>query len=289
VVLAHDVRLAQLYAFAAYHGVLPGGFGDAVLRIYGRRGYPALLPVAEAASVDLLMARELIRSSKAFLTTSEFAAALAREEGDFGSGQRIGVLPFAHRLVPERPDPGPDALPLVASFGVVNRSKATATLLEAFALVAAKEPLARLAVVGPASSTDLEELKAAARRLGVAGRAVFTGQVDDRTWDRWLSEASVAVQLRSFTNGEYSAAVAECFSFGVPTIVTDLGSMRELPEDTVVKVPPDCDPAALAAEILALIGDPARREALGKEARAHAAAHSFARVAEELFGVLRDE
>src|SRR5207244_339238 len=45
VVLAHEVRLPQLYAFAAHHGVVDG-FGEAVRRMYpgeSPNGFPALI------------------------------------------------------------------------------------------------------------------------------------------------------------------------------------------------------------------------------------------------------
>ena len=76
--------------------------------------------------------------------------------------------------------------------------------------------------------------------------------MDDAGWDRHLSEAMVAVQLRASTNGEFSGAVAE----------------------------------ALAAEILGLLSDPGRRKGLSEAARAYAVSVSFESVAEELYGLL---
>jgi glycosyltransferase involved in cell wall biosynthesis len=288
VVLAHEVRLPQLYAFAAHHGVLEEGFGEAVRRMHGdgaAAGYPALLPVAEAGGIPFRMASELIEASEAFLTTSAFAAGLAREEAPGDAGARVGVLPFAHRVVPARPEPD-EAHPLVATFGVVNASKAVGMLLRAFAEVAEKEPAARLAVVGPASPADLADAQDLIRRLGVAEAVAFTGEVGDEEWDRHLARTTVAVQLRSSTNGEYSAAVAECLSFGVPTVVTDLGAMRELPDGVAAKVRPHASASEVAGEIVVLLRDPSRRAALGEAARAHAAAHSFEVAAAALYRAL---
>jgi hypothetical protein len=38
------------------------------------------------------------------------------------------------------------------------------------------------------------------------------------------------------SNGESQATIADCFAAGVPTVVTALGSARELPDEAVVKV-----------------------------------------------------
>jgi glycosyltransferase involved in cell wall biosynthesis len=196
---------------------------------------------------------------------------------------RVGVLPHALRLLAERPEP-PE--PVVASFGVVNPTKATGALLDAFAIVREARPDARLRLVGPASPEDQAALNAHAAELGIGGAVTMTGKVDDETWDRLLSDTMVAVQLRASTNGEFSGAVAETLAAGVATIVSALGSAAELPDDADVKVPPGATPASLAAEVLGLLGDPGRRKSLGEAARAYAATLSFEAVAEELYGVL---
>jgi len=122
---------------------------------------------------------------------------------------------------------------LVASFGVVNQSKDLRLLLEAFAPVFRDRPGTRLALVGHASAQDREMVAGQAQRLGIAAAVTVTGGVDDAAWDRWLREATVAVQLRRQTNGEFSAAVAECLAVGVPTIVTAAGSAGDLPGTAV--------------------------------------------------------
>lgn len=289
VVLAHDVRLAQLYAFAAHHGTLaPDTFRGIHRALYPGAPQPPdplLIPPATLNSLPEPMAGELIGASLKFLTTSEFAADLARRDARPEDANRVGVLPHALRLLAERPEP---VEPVVASFGVVNPTKATGALLDAFAIVRAARPDARLRLVGPGSPEDLAPLRAHAGELGIGEAVTMTGKVDDETWDRLLSETMVAVQLRASTNGEFSGAVAETLAAGVPTIVSTLGSAAELPDDAAVKVPPGATPASLAAEILSLLGDPGRRKSLGEAARAYAATLSFEAVAGELYGLLMD-
>jgi glycosyltransferase involved in cell wall biosynthesis len=287
IVLAHDVRLTQLYAFAAHHGTLqPDTFRGIHHALYpGARVPPDPLLIAPTIlnSLPELMAGELIGASLRFLTTSEFAAGLARGDARPEDAARVGVLPHALRLLAERPEP---VEPVVASFGVVNPTKATAALLDAFAIVLDARPDARLRLVGPGSPEDLAALAAQAGKLGIGHAVTATGHVDDAGWDRHLSEAMVAVQLRASTNGEFSGAIAEALAAGIPTIVSALGSAAELPDDAAIKLPTGATPDDLAAEILGLLGDPGRRKGLSEGARAYAATLTFESVAEDLYGLL---
>jgi glycosyltransferase involved in cell wall biosynthesis len=289
VVLAHDVRLAQLYAFAAHHGTLaPDTFRGIHRALYPDAPQPPdplLIAPAILNSLPEPMTGELVGASLRFLTTSEFAAGLARRDARPEDAARVGVLPHAFRLLTERPEP---AEPVVASFGVVNPTKATGALLDAFAIVAHARPDARLRLVGPGSPEDLAGVRSRAGELGIAAAVTVTGRVDDAGWDRHLSETMVAVQLRASTNGEFSGAVAEALAAGIPTIVSALGSAAELPDDAVVKIPTAAALADLAAEIVALLDDAPRRKVLSEGARAYAATLSFEAVAEDLYGLLMD-
>ncbi|HVM02509.1 MAG TPA: glycosyltransferase [Acidimicrobiales bacterium] len=289
-VLAHDVRLTDLYALSARRpDAVPGGFHAALQRLYGGRvpvelGAGGRLTAAEASHHGVVMAREVVALSQRFLTFSDFAARLAALDADPAHAGRIGRLPFAvEGAGPVRSGwaiPGDG--PVVATFGVVNEVKRPTTVVEAFALVAAAWPAARLAVVGPASEHDAGRVRAVAAGLGVGDRVVVTGEVDDDEYGAWLGRATVAVQLREVSNGESSAAVGNCLASGVPTVVSDLGAARSLPDGGVVKVPAAVPAGRLAGEVLALLADEGRRRRLGTAALAYAGEHTFARLAADL-------
>ena len=297
IVLAHDVAVAQLYAFAAHHGVLGPGAAFAALlgRWYPERPDlevwpdPLLVAPQRFAAFPVPMARELIAGSLAYLTTSRIAAGLARVDALGGPGpdgaERIGVLVHACRVLPPGvPEPG---APLIASFGVVNDAKDTATLIEAFALLAPDHPGARLVFVGHGSRADLEGVNRRAVAAGVGDAVVATGSVDGATWDRYLARATIAVQLRRATQGEFSGAVAEALAAGVPTIVTDVGAAGDLPDAAAVKVPAHAAPAVLAIAVGNLLDDPAALAARSAAARAWAATRTFPMVAAELAAWIR--
>jgi glycosyltransferase involved in cell wall biosynthesis len=169
------------------------------------------------------------------------------------------------------------------SFGVVNAVKQYAFVLEAFPVVMARCPEARLAFVGPCADADREELLTLATALGVADRVTVTGAVTAPEYATWLDRAAIAVQLRRTANGESSAAVADCLAAGAVLVVTGIGAGRDLPEAAVVRVGPTVAAGELATVIADLLGDPERRSALAAAARAYASQHSFAIVASRLF------
>ncbi|MGH2718701.1 MAG: glycosyltransferase [Actinomycetota bacterium] len=293
IVLAHDLSLGQLYAFAAHHGVIdasgPGSFAGLARRWYpeqaeaiARLPDPLLVDPTLFVNAGIAMARELMACSLAFLTTSAHAAELARGEAPDGAAGRIGVLVHACRALPPRDPAGVDEATVV-SFGVVNAAKDLDTLIAAAALLSLTHPDARLVLVGQASPADRATAETKAKAAGIAGKVTVTGAVSDAGWDGWLARATVAVQLRRASTGEFSGAVAEAVAAGVPTIVAGLGSASSLPEGTVVNLPANPKPGAVAKAIGALLNDPERRSALSASAQQFAAGWSFPAVAGELY------
>ena len=66
-----------------------------------------------------------------------------------------------------------------------------------------------------------------------------TGWVDMDVFHQYLAAADIAVQLRTFSRGETSAAVFDCMNYGLTTIVNANGSMADLEDDAVWKLPDD--------------------------------------------------
>ena len=96
----------------------------------------------------------------------------------------------------------------------------------------------------------------------------------------------LGVQLRMSSNGEASAALADCLGAGIPTITTGLGWTLELPDDAVIRVPRHVAPAVLAEEMESLVADHRRRTILSNAARAYAREFSVEAVAARYLEVL---
>jgi glycosyltransferase involved in cell wall biosynthesis len=314
VVIAHDVRLSNLYRHA--HGdpaMLPGGFEGALREMYPDElpdgvGSDGQLSSEDVSRYGLLMAREVIAKADRYLVNSNFAASLARLDARPLDHERIGTLSFAfsgkndeapgfvedaHDLPPALPEefrrawgapPRPGVV--VAHFGIVDPMKRPEVLLRAHAALRRTGGDVVLAFVGPIGDELCAMLAGLATELGTASAVIFTGPLSPADYRRWLNATTVAVQLRAGSNGEASAAVGECLGAGLPTIVSDLGWAGELPDGVCVKVPAAIGAGDLAMTLEQLLGDSNLRHMLGEGARALARSATFDRTARELLSVL---
>jgi len=174
----------------------------------------------------------------------------------------------------------PAEAPLVAVLARLHPVKGIEYFLEAAAAVASGFPSARFLVVGQGcilrdgvivETPYKRQLEAAAERLGLAGRVVFTGfrlDIPDL-----LAEVAVSV-LPCIGNEGLSNSVLESMAAGVPVVATTVGGNPEAVEDGVsgLLVPPR-DAEALARAIGAVLADPALAARLGHAARERVARH----------------
>jgi glycosyltransferase involved in cell wall biosynthesis len=147
-------------------------------------------------------------------------------------------------------------------------------------------PQADLALVGHSGESFLDDLRTAAQAQGTADQVTVTGKVSSREYQDWLAETTIAVQLRLFSNGESSASVGETLAAGIPTMVTDMGTFSEYPDDTVVKLPRNISRLELAKALSDLLADEPRLAALSAAGRAYAARNTYQLAAKKLVSEL---
>jgi glycosyltransferase involved in cell wall biosynthesis len=181
------------------------------------------------------------------------------------------------------PDVAPadlDGDPLIGSFGFLNSLKRIPQLLDAFAVVRARRPAARLLLVGPQSPEV--ELERRIASLGLEDAVVREGYVsEDRLWSL-IAACDVCVSLRWPTMGETSAGMIRILSLAKPLVVSDVDAFRELPDAVALKVPVDeWEVETLAAALDLLSSRPDVRAQMSEAARAYAAhEHDVDRAAE---------
>jgi len=289
-VLLHDAQLTGFFGWYAGRERPEDPLGRLVERVeelYGDRVPPEELRTAPLSwrrrvELGIFMTGEIQKHADRVLVHSRFAADVVGRDAELLSRHvPVAVVPFG---MPEaasqavRPEPVP--APLVVHMGAVSEIKGIGPLIDAFALLAASHSGARLEIGGAgAEEAELDRWRAFACERAPGAQVDILGRLDDDGYESLLRRADLAVQLYMATNGEASAAVADCLAVGVPTIVTDLGWMGELPRGAVDHVPVESSPELLAAHMRELAEDGSRRAALSRGALDHAGAHSFASVA----------
>jgi glycosyltransferase involved in cell wall biosynthesis len=160
----------------------------------------------------------------------------------------------------------------------LDRDKDHATLLTAFARVAADMPRAYLVCVG--DGPERAAVTGLARGLQLDGRVQFPGTLTPPFNLHHLFDVSV---LCSVTEASPNS-VLEAMAAARPVIATRVGGVPDTVHDgeTGVLVPPG-DPDALAAALRGVQDAPERAQALGRAAQAYVhAEHHESRIIERL-------
>lgn len=163
----------------------------------------------------------------------------------------------------------PQDATVVCSFGLLGPSKLNHALLDAWlASEHAEDPNAYLVFVGENHPGDYgNSLTSAIKRSPAAGRIRITGWADMAVYRDYLAAADIAVQLRTLSRGETSGTVLDCMNYGVATVVNAHGSMADLADDTVWKLPDAFETGELVGALNTLKRDTAQRTVLGERAR----------------------
>jgi glycosyltransferase involved in cell wall biosynthesis len=220
------------------------------------------------------------------LVHSDYAGTLARLDIERRERFKVEKIAFGHRLPVVKS--GSISGGAVISLGIVSSAKKSETVIEAFIECARVNPEIIFAVVGEnhLDEKTMRRFRQLARRHGVESRVVITGRVTDAEYERWLERSLLAVQLRLVSRGENSAAIADCFTHGVPVIASDLGPVRELSDNAVFRIPNNTSPKGLSAHISALLADKDVLVTMSAAGQRLAEEMSFARAARDVLGTL---
>jgi glycosyltransferase involved in cell wall biosynthesis len=287
-VLAHDVRLTGFYGWFAgleQPDDPAGRLSERIRALYGARIPQAMLtagaPDPEMQStLGIFMTREIQQYAEQLLVHSRFARdVLELDRGVADRDVPVTILPFGIPEAHEKHSVSLGEPPLVVSVGVVSEVKGLADLIKAFALLTDSHPEARLVIAGPAEESELERWRAYAWEHARGANVQVSGHLSQQRFHALLDGADLAVQLRTVSNGEASAAVADCLSAGLPTIVTAIGWAVELPDGVVEKVPTGADADLIAERMDTLLTNSALRRQLERRVSAYAQACQFRHVA----------
>ncbi len=154
---------------------------------------------------------------------------------------------------------------MICSFGLMGATKLNHRLLQAWlSAVRVRTTKCRLVFVGEEQVGDYGvQIRQAIQASGMEHSIQITGRADSARYVQYLMAADLAVQLRTSSRGETSAAVLDCLNYGLPTIVNAHGALAELPSTAVWMLADDFLASALTQAIDVLWSDDTRRRTLG--------------------------
>jgi glycosyltransferase involved in cell wall biosynthesis len=161
-----------------------------------------------------------------------------------------------------RSDRGPGTPPVIGCVGRLHSDKGQMLLVSAAPAILKDFPAAKFVLAG--DGPQRSEIEAAISRLGISESVRLLG--DRRDVPEILAGIDVAV-LPSTSEGFANAAL-EGLACGVPMVVSDAGGNPEIVTDRLTgRVFPAGDVSALAACIVEMLQDPARRGEMAREGR----------------------
>ena len=207
------------------------------------------------------------------IATNESYRKIAIERGGMDPGRvfvvRSGPSLERLRIVPPEPALKKGREHLVGYVGVMGRQEGIDLLLQAVRHIVHERGRrdVQFGLVG--GGTSLDEMRALAEELAVADYVTFTGRVPDAELLAMLNTADVCVNpdLATEMNDKSTMnKIMEYMALGKPIVQFDLTEGRYSAQEASLYARRN-DPVDLAAKILELVDDPARRAAMGAYGR----------------------
>lgn len=266
-VLQYQIRQTGLNANAIYrafiraHGLAPFLRESAPGKSFIPTDYPCNLSVIEQA--------------RCVLVHSEYVMRLARQYYGDRVNDRIRQIPFARTLDPQ----GDRATAkvtlgfkaddfLVMTFGFATSAKSLETIINAWVISDLHtNDNAHLLIVGEFLDVRYQERIDRLLTLNNCTNLHQLGFQDAVPYRHCLNACDLAVQLRTRSRGETSAALLDCLANGIPVIANHHGFVEDLPDSVLWKTSETPEAPELAAALDALHQQSEWRRTLGTKAK----------------------
>ena len=213
--------------------------------VFGLRAAGVRLDRYDALSA-LMYRSEVWLARRADLIVANARAVRADAVGRGMPADRIVVVPNGIDTDAMRPDATaglavrrmwqiPDNAFVIGCVARLDAMKDHANLLNAAASFARNHPDAHLVCIGGGPPSYADELKALAKSLGLTGRVVWAGEIDDVK--AAYNSFNIATLSSSFGEG-FPNAIGEAMACGVPVVATNIGDVRWIVGEFGEVVPP---------------------------------------------------
>ncbi|MTI64698.1 glycosyltransferase [Methylophaga sp.] len=277
VVVLHDFYLSGIIAHMDVHGSEPGLWNRS---LYHGHGYKSVKERFEAKdTADIVWkypcSLDVIQQSLGMIAHSPASLDFAKQWYSCDTSEwRVIPLVREPNITPditqarERLGFAEDDF-LVCAFGVMGPTKLNQELLDAWLMSQlVKDRQCHLIFVGENHPGDYgKKLLATIKKNNLQNRVHIAGWTSPDTFRDYLISADLAVQLRTLSRGETSAAVLDCMNHSLATIVNANGSMAYLDDNAVCKLPDEFSVEQLTQSLEYLRNNDDERHRLGVNAR----------------------
>lgn len=278
VVVLHDFYLGDVQYYLETHGILPNAWTRA---LYESHGYAAVVECRANDNIEEAVRKfpvnlGVLTQAKGVIVHSYYSMQLANEWYGRQLTGGWSVIPllrspsYACSRSEARKKLGLKSSDfVVCSFGLLGSTKLNHRLLEAWLnSILAHDACCFLIFVGADHNSEYgTKLRRTIHASGLDKRIRITGWTDMQTYRHYLAAADIAVQLRTQSRGETSAAVLDTMNYALPTIANAHGSMAEMPSDALWVLPDKFENHQLTEALESLWKNDEQRSALSKRAK----------------------
>ena len=276
VTVLHDFFLSGILAHMERQGYSSRCWAR---ELYKSHGYHALRDYIEETDTSKTIFKypcnlSVIQRSLSLIVHSKSSLTLAKQWHKLDE-KKWDVIPLLRKPAVNNTDSARDDLGfskddfLVCSFGHIAPTKLNLRLVQAWLTSKlSKNKKCHLIFVGENDAGDYgKKINNLLEKSNTSSSIQITGWLDSTTFHKYLSAADIGVQLRALSRGETSAAALDCMNHGIATIVNSNGSMADLPDEAVWKMPDEFTDAQLIEAIENLWGNDAQRQRIGATAQ----------------------
>jgi glycosyltransferase involved in cell wall biosynthesis len=269
------------------YGIFGGEFGANILTLVRQLRKPLVMTchtvLAHPAPLQRNVFREIAaRASKVVVMSQRAAAFVASVYGV--PQKKTTLIPHGiHDLPVSAPSNckailGLSGRRVLLTFGLLSRAKGVEHVIEALPRVVKRHPNTLFIVLGATHPAVLREegeayrqsLESKVANLGLQNHVLFEPRfVELRELFRYIGASDICLTPYMNTDHISSGVLSYAMAMGKPVVSSPYWYAEELLADGRGRLVPPGDSAALADEILDLLGDHANAEAIGKRAYAY--------------------
>lgn len=246
--------------------------------LYDSHGYAALIELGhdeEEAKKRYPSNFSVLERAKGIVVHSEYSRSLAKEWYPELYSEEWEVIPLVRQTALVDNSKKASARKtlglseedfVICSFGFLDYTKLNHRLVDCWLQSdLASSAKCRLIFVGENHGGKYgQELVEKIEASGFADKICITGYVSKEDFQNYLLAADAAVQLRTLSRGETSAAVLDCMNYGLPLVVNANGSNAEVDSTAVSMLPDEFEDVELIDALNEIWHNAAVREVMGE-------------------------
>ncbi|WP_138755239.1 glycosyltransferase [Paenibacillus sinopodophylli] len=296
VVLLHDLNLYGLFMYTTYLRGLKEQFTHELNYSYGEKGLEAARQLNDKGtypdSQQFPLFNKVVDLSTRVIVHSEWIRKALKLNASF-IGQ-LEVIPQGCILEDDIAEMDKEVIRrklninnskfILGVFGHVIPNKRVDLIIKSFSRLMKTNPDTELYIVGHAEAEIKQQLAKLSKKLNADKSIKFIESPDITIFKEYIKACDICINLRWPTMGETSATLTRALGYGIPCIVSNVGSYTEYPDDIVWKVDVDnYEEDLLLGYLLELRNNKSLTHEMSQLSRRYMREkHSFENVAEQI-------